>query len=109
MNTQPEISDGKSIAITSYILVVGALIALSMNAENKNKFAAFHIRQAIGLSITFIGLGSIISYFPDPRILFPMWIFISILWTYGIVTAVKGQTIPVPLLGKFYQKLFKSI
>lgn len=61
MNTT--IEEGKSIAITSYILIVGVLIAMSMNSENKNSFASFHIRQALGLSITFISLALIISPF----------------------------------------------
>ena len=103
------VEQGKPIAITSYILIVGALIAMSMNSENKNKFASFHIRQALGLSITFIGIGMIISSFENPMITFPFWIFIMVLWTYGIITAIKGQAIPVPLLGPLYQKFFKSI
>lgn len=103
------VEQGKPIAITSYILIVGALIAMSMNSENKNKFASFHIRQALGLSITFIGIGMIISSFENPMITYPFWIFIMVLWTYGIITAIKGQAIPVPLLGTLYQKFFKSI
>jgi hypothetical protein len=57
------IEEGKATAITSYILIVGVLIAISMNSENKNSFASFHIRQGLGLSITFISLGLIISNF----------------------------------------------
>ena len=38
------VEEGKTIAITSYILIVGVLIAMSMNSENKNSFASFHIR-----------------------------------------------------------------
>jgi len=103
------VKEGKSIAITSYILIVGVLIAISMNSDNKNSFASFHIRQAFGLSVTFISLGLIISNFQNIYILFSMWIFISILWTYGIFTAVLGQTKPIPLLGVLYQKIFKTI
>lgn len=103
------IEEGKTPAITSYILVVGVLIAMSMNSENKNTFASFHIRQALGLSLTFISLGLIISNFSTPMIAIPMWIFISVLWTYGFFSALKGETRPVPLLGNFYQKAFKSI
>ena len=32
-----DIEQGKITAITSYILIIGVLIALSMNAETKNK------------------------------------------------------------------------
>lgn len=103
------IDEGKSIAITSYILIVGVLIALSMNSENKNQFASFHIRQGLGLTLTFIILGVSISSFESIFVAAPMWIFISILTIYGIFTAVKGETTPLPLLGNTFQKVFKSI
>ena len=103
------IDEGRSIAITSYILIVGVLIALSINSENKNKFASFNIRQGLGLTLTFIVLGVSISSFESIMVAAPMWIFISILTIYGIFTAVKGETTPLPLLGNLFQKWFKSI
>ena len=106
MNT---IEKGKSAAITSYILIIGVFIAMSMNSEEKNAFASFHIRQALGLSITFISLGLIISNFDSPMISISMWIFLSILWAFGIFSAIKGETKPIPLLGTLFQKWFESI
>ena len=103
------IDEGKSIAITSYILIVGVLIALSMNSENKNKFAAFHIRQGLGLTVTFIILGVSISSFESIFVAAPMWIFISVLTIYGIFTAAKGEITPLPLVGGLFQKWFKNI
>ena len=103
------IEAGKATAITSYILVIGVFIAMSMNAENKNPFATFHIRQGLGLTLTFISLGLIISNFDSLLISFPMWIFISILWSYGIFTAIKGETKPMPLLGTYFQKWLSNI
>jgi len=104
------IEKGKTAAITSYILIIGVLIAMSMNTgEDKNSFASFHIRQALGLSITFISLGLIISNFDSPMISISMWVFLSVLWTYGIFSAINGQTKPIPLLGNYFQKWFKSI
>ncbi|MBC7525574.1 MAG: hypothetical protein H7239_14205 [Flavobacterium sp.] len=103
------INQGKSIAITSYILIVGVLIAVSMNSEKKNPFASFHIRQGLGLTVTFIILGVSISYFESIMIAAPMWIFISVLTIYGIFTAAKGEITPLPLVGKLYQNWFKSI
>lgn len=102
------INDGKAAAITSYILIVGVLIALSMNSENKNPFASFHIRQGLGLTLTFIILGISISYFESIMVAAPMWIFISVLIIYGIFTAAKGETTPLPLLGKWFQKWFSN-
>lgn len=98
------IKEGKTIAVLSYILIVGPLIALSMNSENKNAFASFHIRQGLGLTLTFIILGISISHFNNIMIAAPMWIFISLLTVYGLFSAVKGDIIPLPLLGKLFQK-----
>ena len=103
------IEEGKSAAITSYILIVGVLIAMSMNSETKNPYASFHIRQALGLTLTFISLGLIISNFDNMMISLPMWIFVSVLWSYGIFCAIKGETKPLPLLGNYFQKWLNSI
>ena len=103
------IEEGKTAAITSYILFVGVLIAMSMNSESKNSFASFHIRQALGISLTFISLGLIISNFDSLMISAPMWISVSILWSYGIFSAINGTTKPMPLLGNYFQNWFKSI
>jgi uncharacterized membrane protein len=103
------IEEGKTAAITSYILGVGVFIAMSMNAENKNAFASFHIRQGLGITLTFISLGMIISNFNSIMIAAPMWIFVSVLWGYGMFSAIKGDMKAMPLLGAFFQKAFKSI
>ncbi len=103
-----DIQQGKTAAITSYILIVGVLIAMSMNSETKSRFASFHIRQALGLSITFVSLGLIISNFDSLAISISMWIFISVLWMFGLFGAIKGETQPIPLLGTWFQKWFKN-
>lgn len=103
------IEAGKTAAITSYILGIGVFIAMSMNAEDKNSFASFHIRQGLGLTLTFFSLGLIISNFDSLMISAPMWIFISVLWGYGIFSAIKGETKPLPIVGELYQKWFASI
>jgi uncharacterized membrane protein len=103
------IEKGKMTAVVSYILIVGVLIAISMNSENKNQFASFHIKQSLGLSIMFVALGLLIANFGNPMITVSMWIFMSILWSYGIITAIKGQTIAIPLVGNLFQKMFKFL
>jgi uncharacterized membrane protein len=103
------IEAGKTAAITSYILGIGVFIAMSMNSEDKNTFASFHIRQGLGITLTFISLGLIISNFDSLLISAPMWIFVSVLWSYGIFSAIKGETKPMPLLGTYFQKWFSNI
>ncbi|MDI1255941.1 MAG: hypothetical protein PSV16_07550 [Flavobacterium sp.] len=106
---QQTIEKGKTAAISSYILLVGVLIALSINSEDKNPYASFHIRQGLGLSITFVSLGLIIANFESIMIAAPMWIFISVLMIFGIFNAAQGSTRPLPLVGNLFQKWFKNI
>ncbi len=107
--TDDLIKEGKTAAITSYILFIGVLIALSMNSETRNRFAAFHIRQALGLTITFFSLGLIVGNFDNLMISFSMWIFIFVLWSYGFMSAIQGKTRAIPLLGNWFQKVFHFI
>ena len=109
MNNNNNSESGKSAAITSYILGIGVFIAMSMNSEDKNEFASFHVRQGLGLTLTFISLGLIISNFDSLMISAPMWIFVFVLWSYGMITAIKGQMISVPLIGNLFQTIFKNI
>ncbi|GEM56164.1 hypothetical protein B0A58_12165 [Flavobacterium branchiophilum NBRC 15030 = ATCC 35035] len=103
------IESGKNRAIISYIFIVGVFIAMSMNSENKNSFASFHIRQALGLSILFISLGLLVSNFGSVYITMSMWIGISVLWVYGMFSAVNGSTKPMPIVGDLFQKYLKTI
>ena len=105
-----DIQKGKTASIISYILIIGPLIAMSMNSgEDKTDFASFHVRQGLGLTVTFISLGLMLSNITVPQATMGMWGFISILCIYGLFTASKGEKRPVPLLGNLFQKLFKSI
>ena len=106
---QKTIDAGKTIAVISYILLVGFPIAFSMNSETKNPYASFHIRQGLGLTVTFISLGLIISNFDNIMIAAPMWICATVLMFYGIFNAISGVVVPIPLLGKWFQIWFKNI
>jgi uncharacterized membrane protein len=109
MNNNTITESGKTAAICSYILVIGVFIAMSINSEDKNAFASFHIRQGLGLTLTFISLGLIISNFDSLMISTSMWIFVFVLSSYGIISAIKGETKPIPLLGNYFQKWLKNI
>lgn len=81
-----------------------------MNNDKKNSFAAYHIRQCVGLALTGLALsvinvipllGWIISFFGG--------IFMFILWIIGLIAAINGQEKPVPLLGEKYQEWLAGI
>lgn len=100
---------GKQTAIVSYLTLIGSVIAVFMNQdENRSEFASFHIRQALGIFSTFFIMGYPIGYFDNWMISASFWVFIFILWLYGFTNCLNGEQKSVPLLGNFYQKLFKS-
>ena len=100
---------GKSIAVISYFYLIGVLIAYLTNSDKKSMFAYFHIRQSLGIWLSFMALGYPIGYFDNWQITYSFWIAFSILFIYGFSTALSGKMIPIPLVGKIYQKAFKKI
>jgi len=99
----------KNAAIVAYLTIIGAIIAIFMNSENKSSFASFHIRQALGIFLTFFALGYPIGYFDNWMISSAFYVFFFILWIYGFMGALNGEEKKVPLVGDFYQNVFKSI
>lgn len=101
--------EGKPAAIIAYLTIVGTLIAYFMNNDSKKPFAGFHIRQALGIHITFYLLGVLVSMFNSWLISGPFYIFIFILLAYGLVGAIQGQANLIPVLGVHFQKWFSTI
>jgi len=100
---------GKTLAIISYLTIIGAIIAMVQNSEKKNPFASFHIRQALGVELAFFALGYPIGYFDNWTISMAFYIFFFILWAFGFISALQGQYGLLPILGPFFQKLFKGL
>jgi uncharacterized membrane protein len=103
------IETGKTTAIISYLTIIGAIIAIFMNLEKKNTFAAFHIRQALGIFVSFFLIGYFIGYFDSWMISSAFYVFYFILWIYGFLGALQGEMKLIPLLGEQFQKIFKNI
>lgn len=107
--TNQDIEEGKGIATISYITIFGTIIAYFMNNDKKNSFASFHIRQALGLWLTFFILGYVVSAFNSWFITFGFWMFFGVLFIYGFVNAIAGREQTVPILGDLFQKWFANI
>lgn len=107
--TENEIKEGKLLAILAYFPIFGTLIAFFLNADKKNNFTSFHIRQALGLWLLQFTLGYIIGGFDSWMISTSFWVFFGALLIYGILNAIAGKCNPIPLLGDFFQRIFKSL
>ncbi|MHA7059062.1 DUF4870 domain-containing protein [Aquimarina sp. M1] len=100
---------GKTAAIVAYITLIGTIIAFFMNQDDKNKFASFHIRQALGINIGFYLLGALVSMFDSWIISSSFYIFILVLWVYGLITAAREEQKTVPFVGLYFQEWFTFI
>jgi uncharacterized membrane protein len=94
------------VGVISYLTWIGLIIALVLylsKEENKNEFNAFHVRQALGLSIA----GLVGGFIPVLNIV--VGIFLFICWIIGFISALTGTQKEVPLLGEHFQKWFQGI
>lgn len=107
--TEEAIEAGRNNAIISYLTIFGTIIAFYLNNENKNEFASFHIRQALGLWLTFFALGYIIGSFDSWAISLGFYLCFAVLFIYGFGNALGRKTQTVPLVGAFYQKIFANL
>lgn len=88
----------KTVAILSYITLLGWFIAIVLHGAHKSTFATFHLRQSLGLIIT----GALLALIPLVG-----WLLngaVCLAWLYALYYVVQGQEKRVPLLGHFYQE-----
>jgi uncharacterized membrane protein len=107
--TENTIEEGKTMAIVSYITIIGTLVAFFVNKDVKNPFTSFHIRQALGLWLLQMILGYFISGFDSWMVTSSFWLFFISLFLFGVFGAATGKLNSVPVLGSFFQKLFATI
>ncbi|WNH09710.1 hypothetical protein [Thalassobellus suaedae] len=109
--TEQDIERGRKNAIISYLTIIGVIIAFYLNKEDdkKSDFASFHIRQSLGLWLTFWALGYPIGSFDNWMISIGFYVFFAVLFIYGFTGALGRKAQEVPLVGAFYQKLFKNL
>ncbi len=101
--------DGKSIAIISYFTFIGTIIAFIMNNDKNNSFAAFHIRQMIGLSLFSLSNTFIIDRYAGFWASGIVGIGLFIFWIIGFIGAIQGEEKKVPFVGDLFQDWFKNI
>ncbi len=99
---QSTIEEGKTIAIISYVTLLGTLIAYFMNKDKNNEFAKFHIGQALrawlaGIVISIIG--TVLVMVTGIGILGYLSYAGMILAILGLINAVNGKTEKIPLVG----------
>lgn len=109
--TEQDIERGRNNAIISYITIIGVIIAYYLNNEEEthSKFASFHIRQSLGLWLTFFALGYMVGIFDSWLITSSFYLFFAVLFIFGFTNALTKKTQPVPLVGELYQNIFSNL
>lgn len=103
-------TQSNNTAIVAYMTIIGSVIAIFMNQEeDRTEFGSFHIRQALGLFISFFLLGYFVGYANSWTATSAFYLFYFILWIYGFSGALQGKKRELPLIGSFFQNLFKSL
>jgi len=92
-------TEDKTVAILSYITLIGFIVAIVMNSSKKTQLGAFHLRQMLGLFLT-----GFLCIIPLLNILILICLFVF--WIMRLMSAIQGQMKPVPLVGPLYQKWF---
>lgn len=104
------VAEDRTVAILSYITLIGFIAAIIIHSSKKTQIGAFHLRQALGLWITgFVG-GIVLAIIPVLGwILLPvLWLMIVIFAIMGLIAAINGNQKPLPLLGSKYQQWFSG-
>jgi uncharacterized membrane protein len=113
---QPPVAatEDKTVAIVSYLTLIGFIVALIIHNGKKTKLGAYHLRQLLGFFLTAVALGfcmGIVAFIPILNILglIAYWIAMIcmfVLWIMGLIAAINGEMKPMPLVGAMYQKWF---
>lgn len=100
---QQTIDEGKTIAIISYITLIGTFVAYLMNNNKKNAFAKFHIGQALRAWITGIVMSiiaNILVNITDMGFLSYLSYTGLVLAIIGLVNAMNGEVKKIPIVGE---------
>jgi uncharacterized membrane protein len=113
----PQTYDGKTLAIISYLTIIGWIIAWVMHGKNKTALGAFHLRQTLGLMlicIAFYIVQAILIFVPYlgwliSLLFIPLGLGLFVLWILGLVYAINGEEKPIPVIGAKAQQLFHGL
>ena len=108
--------NNKTLAIVSYITIIGWLIAYFSYKDSitKNDLTKYHLKQSLGLGVVgiiFSIITNVIAYnIPSIAMILSLSsLAIFVLWIFGIMNAANEQEKPVPLIGGMFEDKFDFI
>jgi uncharacterized membrane protein len=103
-------SEDKTVAIVSYLTLIGFIVAVVLHGNKKTKLGSFHLRQTLGLWITWVACWIVLMIIPVVGWIAMPFVMLGlfILAVIGFIGAASGQEKLVPLLGAKYQQWFAN-
>ncbi|MEM1324742.1 MAG: hypothetical protein AAGI23_02250 [Bacteroidota bacterium] len=99
----------RNISIVAYITVIGFVIAMLLNGKERTPLANFHIRQALGVHLV-AAAGRFLVWITGIKFLgLLLSIAAVLLLILGIFDAVRERSEPLPFVGEYFQKWFRSV
>lgn len=96
--------DAKTKAILAHITLIGWIIALILNQnEKKDEFSSFYIRQMLGLILLSIVTSLV------PIVGWVLWIVVVVFWILSLIGAAGGEEKLTPVVGHYFQDWFKTL
>jgi uncharacterized membrane protein len=95
--------DGKTKAIVAHITIIGWIIALVINSNEKDEFASYYIRQLLGIYLA----GLILTLIPVIGWIVSIVVFVF--WILSLIGSIQGEKKETPWLGKYFQDWFKAL
>lgn len=117
-------AEDKTVAVLSYCTLIGLIVAIILHQQKKTKLGAYHLRQVLGyiiaatvggicLAIVCAIVGFVLALVIKVFAVIVVWVvwfafFIGtlVLWVMGILSAIKGEMKPMPVVGPYFQKWF---
>ena len=113
-----DVEEGKAFAILSYGLgLAGIPFFLVPLIMRNNEFSLYHAKQCLILALLLVAAGvlatvsiaTFILMFLAPLVWFAACIALWVGCVMGIVASSKGETKPLPVIGKWGEDWFKGI
>lgn len=118
--------EGKTVAIISYLTLIGFIIALIQHGSNKTRLGAYHLRHVLGFILTGVGLSIFLWVLMLPMfsmnyrnaesyaafiavVSFLSFIGLLVCIFISFINAINGLEKPAPLVGKLFDKWFANI
>src|SRR5262245_12766928 len=107
------VAEDRTVAILSYITLIGFIVAIVIHSNKKTQLGAFHLRQVLGLIVCGVGFGFCAFFlvfipFLGWAAIFAGWITMLVFVVMGFISACTGQQKPLPLLGDKFQAWFAN-